>query len=69
MRTVTLKISDDYFDKFMGFIELLPKKAVRVESGDKQKEVETLKKELSEAFLDVKLGRTIKTNKKVELRS
>lgn len=51
----------------MGFIELLPKKAVRVESSDKQKEVETLKKELSEAFLDVKLGRTIKTDKKVEL--
>lgn len=69
MRTVTLKISDSYFDRFMGFLELLPKNAVRIEEDKKQKELEMLRGDLKEAFDDVKLGRTTNTNKTIAIRS
>ncbi len=39
MRTLTLKISDDYFDKFVAFLEMMPKKSVKIETTDGKKEI------------------------------
>lgn len=30
MKTLTLQINDDYFDKIVSFLETLPKKAVKI---------------------------------------
>jgi hypothetical protein len=57
MRTLTLKISDDYFDRFVAFVDMLPKKAVKIAEDKKSKEVELLQSEIKEAFEDVKSGR------------
>ncbi len=70
MKTVTLKISDGYFDSFMAFISLIPKKAVRVEvENDKQQKLDSLQKELQNAFDDIKHNNFTKTGKKIELHS
>jgi hypothetical protein len=53
----------------MSFLELLPRKAVRIEEDAKQKQLNTLKSDLKEAFEDVKLNRTTKTNKTIRLDS
>mgnify|MGYP000653879944 CR=1 FL=1 len=37
MRTITLNIRDDYFDKIISFLEILPKKAVKIERQDEKK--------------------------------
>jgi hypothetical protein len=57
MRTLTLKISDDYFDRFVAFVDMLPKKAVKIAEDKKSKEIETVQNEIKEAFEDVKAGR------------
>jgi hypothetical protein len=69
MRTITLKISESYFDRFMSFLELLPRKAVRIEESKKQKELDMLKNDLKDAFEDVRLNRTITTDKTIKLKS
>lgn len=56
MRTLTLKINDDYFDKFVAFLELLPKKTVIIEEDKKQKELNIIQNEIKEAMNDVELG-------------
>jgi len=57
MRTLTLKISDDYFDRFVAFVDMLPKKAVKIAEDKKSKEIETLQNDIQEAFENVKFGR------------
>jgi hypothetical protein len=57
MRTLTLKISDDYFDRFVAFVDMLPKKAVKIAEDKKSKEIELLQNEIKEAFKDVKSRR------------
>lgn len=57
MRTLTLKISDDYFDRFVAFVDMLPKKAVKIAEDKKQQEIETLQNDINEALDDVKAGR------------
>ena len=69
MRTITLKISDSYFDRFMSFLELLPKKAIRIEENKKQKELDMLRSDLRDAFDDVRLNRTTKTDKTIKLNA
>jgi hypothetical protein len=36
MKTLTLHISDDYFDKIVSLLEMLPKKAVKIKQEDKK---------------------------------
>lgn len=61
MRTLTLKIEDSYYQKVVDFLELLPKKAVKIET---QKQDEKYAKERKIAYgvlqgvKDVKVGRT-----------
>lgn len=57
MRTLTLKISDDYFDRFVAFVDMFPKKAVKIAEDKKSKEIETLQNNIKEAYEDVKTGR------------
>jgi len=37
MKTLTLKIRDDCFDKVVSFLEILPKRAVQIKQDDKKK--------------------------------
>ncbi|MDD3443728.1 MAG: hypothetical protein PHW89_10785 [Sulfurimonas denitrificans] len=60
MRTVTLKIEDDYFDKIISFLEILPKKAVKIEQQDEEKKLKQIEKNIICAFDDIKQGRTKK---------
>lgn len=58
MRTLTLKISDDYFDKFVAFLDMFPKKTVTIEENKKQKELNILQNDIKEAINDVESGRS-----------
>lgn len=58
MRTLTLKISDDYFDKFVAFLEILPKKTVEIELTKQDKELDILQKNVKKAMSDIKEGRS-----------
>jgi len=57
MKTLTLKISDDYFDKVVSFLEILPKKAVKIERDDKLQKDE-IQEHINEAMADIKAGRS-----------
>lgn len=58
MRTLTLKISDDYFDKFVAFLEMLPKKTIEIETTKQDEELEVLQKNIKKAMSDIKKGRS-----------
>ena len=58
MRTLTLKISDDYFDKFVAFLEMLPKKTIEIETIKQDKELDILQKNIKKAMSDIKEGRS-----------
>lgn len=58
MRTLTLKISDDYFDKFVAFLEMLPKKTIEIETIKQDKELDVLQKNVKQAMSDIKAGRS-----------
>lgn len=58
MRTLTLKISDDYFDKFVAFLEMLPKKTIEIETTKQDKELDILQKNIKQAMSDIKEGRS-----------
>ncbi len=60
MKTLTLKINDDYFDKIVSFLEILPKKAVTIEQNDQNKQLDAIEKDILCAIDDIKKGRTKK---------
>ena len=60
MKTLTLQINDEYFDKIVSFLELLPKKAVKIKQEEKEKKILKIKEELICASEDIKQGRTKK---------
>ena len=60
MKTLTLQISDDYFDKIVSFLEILPKKAVKIEQQDEEKKLKEIERELLCSVDDIKYGRTKK---------
>jgi len=60
MKTLTLQISDSYFDKIVSFLEMLPKKAVKIVQSDKEKQLKDIEKELLASIDDIKQGRTKK---------
>lgn len=57
MRTLTLKVKDDYFDKFVSFLELFPKKAIKIEDSSKQ-QLDSIKEQMNGAMSDIKAGRS-----------
>ena len=44
MRTLNIKIKDEYFDKFVSFLELLPKTAIKIEEPAEIKKLDDIKK-------------------------
>jgi hypothetical protein len=60
VKTLTLQISDSYFDKIISFLEMLPKKAVKIVQSDKEKQLKDIEKELLASIDDIKQGRTKK---------
>ena len=60
MKTLTLKINDDYFEKIVSFLELLPKKAVTIAKDNNQSKLKEIENDLVSAVNDVKTARTKK---------
>lgn len=60
MKTVTLKIQDDYFDKIISFLEILPKKAVKIERQKEEKKLKEIEKNIICSCDDIEQGRTKK---------
>jgi len=58
-RTVTLEINELYFDKFISFLEVLPKKMVTI----KNSEIEYHKKMIEKSIEDINKCNTIKVRK------
>ena len=58
MRTLTLKIRDDYFDTFVAFLEILPKKSVHIDTKKQPKELDILQKNVKQALRDIQEGHT-----------
>jgi hypothetical protein len=58
MRTLTLKISDDYFDKFVAFLEMMPKKSVKIETTGSKKEIDLMQNSIKQAMSDIDAGRS-----------
>ena len=58
MRTLTLKIKDDYFDKFVDFLEMMPKKSVKIEESKSKNEIDLLQKSIKKAMSDIHEGRS-----------
>ncbi len=56
MRTLTLKINDDYFDKIVSFLEILPKKAVKIEK--EQANLNDFQRNIKSAMTDIKTGKS-----------
>jgi hypothetical protein len=57
MQTLTLKIEDSYYQKVVDFLELLPKKAVKIETHKYAKEQEIANSVL-QGLKEVKEGKT-----------
>ena len=61
MKTVTLTISDDYFERIISFLKMLPKKAIQFEEEiEQKKEKKKIEKHILSAVDDIKYGRTKK---------
>ena len=60
MKTLTLKIRDDYFEKIISFLEILPKKAVKIELSTQDKKLHEIESEMRAAMDDIEHGRTKK---------
>ena len=58
MKTLTLKIKDDYFDKFIAFLDMLPKKAVTIEDTSEKEKLALLQKNIKKAMHDIESGNT-----------
>jgi hypothetical protein len=69
MRTITIKMDESIYDKFMTVIGLFPKSKLKITSDDKQKKLEALQNDIKKSFEDVKLGRVTKTGKTIQIKS
>lgn len=58
MRTLNIKIKDEYFDKFVSFLELLPKTTIKIEEPAEKNKLDKIKKELKNAIEDIEEGRS-----------
>jgi hypothetical protein len=58
LKTVTLKISDDYFNTVVEFLNILPKKSVRIDACGDDDNIANLKSDISKSFKEIKKGKT-----------
>ena len=54
LKTLTLQINDDYFDKIVSFLEILPKKAVKIKEQEDEVELKKFKHEIESSMDDIK---------------
>lgn len=60
MKTLTLQINDDYFDKIVSFLKILPKKAVTIKEQADEVELNQIKHDIESSINDIKHERTKK---------
>ncbi|MDX4012314.1 hypothetical protein Q6A86_04850 [Aliarcobacter skirrowii] len=53
MKTLNLKIKDEYFDKIVSFLELLPKKSIIIEKDAKQQKLDEIKNSIKNSKQDI----------------
>lgn len=58
MRSVNLQIKDDYFEKIISFLEMLPKDVIKIKEVAKSAQLEEIESDLLRAFEDIKKGNT-----------
>lgn len=58
MQTLNLKIKDEYFDRVVSFLELLPKKSVIIEKNLKEKKLIEIENSIKNAKKDIEKGKT-----------
>lgn len=68
MKTIILKIHENYFDSFMTFLKMMPKRAIKIEDEEYSK-LNNLQNYLYNAFEDIKHKRVSKTGKTIQLKT
>ena len=57
MKALNLKIKDEYFDKIVSFLELLPKNSIVIEKDSKQQKLDEIKQTIIKSKKDVEDGK------------
>ena len=57
MKALNLKIKDEYFDRIVSFLELLPKNSIVIEKDSKQHKLDEIKQTIIKSKKDVEDGK------------
>ena len=57
MKALNLKIKDEYFDRIVSFLELLPKNSIVIEKDSKQQKLDEIKQTKIKSKKDVEDGK------------
>ena len=57
MKALNLKIKDEYFDRIVSFLELLPKNSIVIEKDSKQQKLDEIKQTIIKSKKDVENGK------------
>ena len=57
MKALNLKIKDEYFDRIVSFLELLPKNSIVIEKDSKQQKLDEIKQTIIKSKKDVEDGK------------
>ena len=57
MKALNMKIKDEYFDRIVSFVELLPKNSIVIEKDSKQQKLDEIKQTIIKSKKDVEDGK------------
>ncbi len=57
MKALNLKIKDEYFDRIVSFLELLPKNSIVIEKDSKQQKLDEIKQTIIKSKKDIENGK------------
>ena len=57
MKALNLKIKDEYFDRIVSFLELLPKNSIVIEKDSKQQKLDEIKQTIIKSRKDIEDGK------------
>lgn len=57
MKALNLKIKDEYFDRIVSFLELLPKNSIVIEKDSKQQKLDEIKQTIIKSKKDIEDGK------------
>ncbi|WP_419234314.1 hypothetical protein [Aliarcobacter cryaerophilus] len=57
MKALNLKIKDEYFDRIVSFLELLPKNSIVIEKDSKQQKLDEIKQTIIKSKEDIENGK------------